>query len=131
MVLDRISDIISHCQILFQLTFKQWKYGGEWNPPSPLPISRGFLRPFRANVKQGSTQSNSDQALDKILHEVQSLSVLMEKLEHPPPSAQAHPPLQIPSQSVQYLAVQLSQLSQMTRKFLTLIFRAGIHSGHL
>ena len=40
------------------------------------------------NVKQGSTQSNSDQSLDKILHEVQSLSVRMEKLEHPPPSPQ-------------------------------------------
>ena len=45
------------------------------------------------NVKQGSTQSNSDQALDKILHEVQSLSVHMEKLEHPPPFPQSpHPP---------------------------------------
>ena len=42
------------------------------------------------NVKQGSIQSNSDQALDKILHEVQSLSVCMEKLEHTPPSP--HPP---------------------------------------
>ena len=40
------------------------------------------------NVKQGSTQSNSDEALDKILHEVQSLSVRMEKLEDPPPSPQ-------------------------------------------
>ena len=41
-----------------------------------------------ANMKQGSTQSNSDQALDKILHEVQSLSVRIDKLEHPPPSLQ-------------------------------------------
>ena len=49
------------------------------------------------NVKQGSTQSNSDQALDKILHEVQSLSVRMEKLEHLPPSP-SHPlAVQIPS----------------------------------
>ena len=44
------------------------------------------------NVKQGSTQSNSDQALDKILHEVQSLSVRMEKLEHLPPSPQPPSP---------------------------------------
>ena len=44
------------------------------------------------NVKQGSAQSNSDQALYKILHEVQSLSVRMEKLEHSPPSPQPPPP---------------------------------------
>ena len=28
MVLDRICDILSRCKILFQLTFKQWKWGG-------------------------------------------------------------------------------------------------------
>ena len=57
------------------------------------------------NVKQGSTQSNSDQALDKILHEVQSLSVCMEKLEHPPPSPQPPSPSSDSQLSVQYLAV--------------------------
>ena len=29
MVLDTICDIVASYQILFQLTFKQWKYGGE------------------------------------------------------------------------------------------------------
>ena len=48
----------------------------------------------RVNEKQSSTQSNPDQALDKILHDVQSLSVRMEKLEHPPPSPKS---FQIPS----------------------------------
>ena len=51
----------------------------------------------RVNEKQSSTQSNPDQALDKILHDVQLLSVRMEKLEHPPPSPKPPLPFQIPS----------------------------------
>ena len=61
--------------------------------------AQGYVTPLSSqesnfdsvNVKQGSEQSNSDQALNKILHEVQS-SVRMERLEHPPPSPQPPPP---------------------------------------